>query len=251
MLNVRCSDMITRTNWFETFFQGITLDLWRAVGTPEFTRAEADFIQSAFPKGARLLDVPCGNGRLTSELARRGFHTVGIDISEQNITEARHNDAVATFHVGDMRSLNFSGEFDGAFCWGNSFGYFEYSDIMKFVAGLSRALKPGARFVLQGGIAAEAIIPHFKERETYQVNDITFTIENRYLAEESCLETKGTFARDGKEEVRMFWHHIYTLAEIRRMLAQHGLETIETFSSLERAPFALGSEQLILIAQKT
>ena len=150
-----------------------------------------------------------------------------------------------------MRALEWTSEFDGAFCWGNSFGYFDYPDMLKFVAGLSRALKTGARFVLQGGIAAEAIIPQFKERETYQVNDITFTIENRYLAAESCLETKGTFVRDGKEEVRMFWHHIYTLAEIRRMLAAHGLDTLETLSSFERAPFALGSEQLILIAQKT
>jgi len=71
-----------------------------------------------------------------------------------------------------------------------------------------------------------------------------------YLAAESCLETKGTFARGGKEEVRMFWHHIYTLAEIRRMLAAHGLETVETFGSLERAPFGLGAQSLTLVAQK-
>ena len=105
--------------------------------------------------------------------------------------------------------------------------------------------------MLQGGIAAEAIIPNYKERETYQVGDITFSMENRYLAEESCLETKGTFVRNGTEEVRMFWHHLYTLAEIRRMLAAHGLTTLGTFSSLEREPFALGSQQLILIAQKS
>ena len=122
--------MVTRTNWFETFFQGITLDLWRAVGTPEVTRGEADFLASVFPKGARLLDVPCGNGRITNELARRGFEMTGIDISRDFITEASGENPKATFQVGDMRSLNFSGEFDGAFCWGNSFGYFEYADTM-------------------------------------------------------------------------------------------------------------------------
>jgi SAM-dependent methyltransferase len=242
--------MINRCNWFETFFQGITLDLWRAVGTPELTRAEADFLQSVFPKNARLLDVPCGNGRLTIELARRGFQTVGMDISKENIAEASQNGIKTAFHVGDMRALAFSSEFDGAFCWGNSFGYFDYPDMLKFVAGVSRALKPAARFVIQGGIAAEVLIPHFKERDTYQVGDITFTIENRYLPEEGCLETKGTFVRNGKEEVRMFWHHVYTLAEIRRMLANFGLNAINTFSSFEREPFALGSQQLILVAQK-
>ena len=243
--------MITRTNWFETFFKGITLDLWRAVGTPEMTRSEADFLQSVFPKNTRLLDVPCGNGRLTNELARRGFDTVGMDIAAENIAEARQENPKNAFHLGDMRALSFSSEFDGAFCWGNSFGYFDYDDIIKFVAGLSKALKPGARFVLQGGIAAEAILPHYKEQETYDVGDIKFTIQNRYLPAESCLETKGTFVRNGKEEVHMMWHHVYTLAEIRRMFAQHGLSTLQTFSSLEREPFALGSQCLILIAQKT
>lgn len=243
-----------RSNWFETFFQGITIDLWRAFATPEFTRVEADFLQSVFPKGARLLDAPCGNGRLTLELGRRGFYTSGIDISKELIIEACNEAQKAglniDFQLGDMRALNWASEFDGAFCWGNSFGYFEYPDMLKFVAGVARALKPGARFVIQGGIAAEAIIPHYKQRETYQVNDITFTVENQYLAADSCLETRGTFTRNGKEEIHTFWHHIYTAAELRRMLASAGLNTIDIFSSMDRAPFALGSEQLILIAQK-
>ncbi|HKQ38845.1 MAG TPA: class I SAM-dependent methyltransferase, partial [Verrucomicrobiae bacterium] len=83
------------------------------------------------------------------------------------------------------------------------------------------------------------------------IGDIKFTVENTYLASESCLETKGTFVRGGKEEVHMMWHHFYTLAEVRRMLAAHGLDTIETFGSLERQPFALGAERLILVAHKT
>src|SRR5687768_4752864 len=99
--------MVTRANWFETFFQGITLDLWRAFATPEFTRVEADFLESVFPRSARLLDVPCGNGRLTNELTRRGYDTVGIDIATENISEARQHGPKTAFHVGDMRSLPF------------------------------------------------------------------------------------------------------------------------------------------------
>jgi SAM-dependent methyltransferase len=243
-----------RTNWFETFFHGITLDLWRAIGTPELTKKEADFLASVFPKAARLLDVPSGNGRLTLELARRGFDVTGIDISKEFVDEARREAEKVgpniAFHIGDMRALQFGPHFDGAFCWGNSFGYFAHEDTVKFLQGAAWALKPGARFVLQGGIAAEVLIPGFKERETYEIGDITFTIENKYLTDESCLETKGTFVRNGKEEVRMMWHHVYTVAEIRRMLACAGLQTIETYGSLDRAPFALGSQQLILVAQK-
>src|SRR5262249_28116993 len=62
--------------WYEDFFHGVALDLWRAVVTPAQTRDEADFIhqQLQVPPPARLLDVPCGGGRLSLELAERGFN---------------------------------------------------------------------------------------------------------------------------------------------------------------------------------
>ena len=46
--------------------------------------AEADFIEKHLQvsHGAKLLDVPCGNGRLAIELARRGYQLTGIDIAE-------------------------------------------------------------------------------------------------------------------------------------------------------------------------
>src|SRR6266851_1354723 len=69
--------MADRSNWFEDFFHGIANDLWRKAVTAEQTRAEADFLQRTLGKKRRLLDVPCGNGRHSLELARRGCHMTG------------------------------------------------------------------------------------------------------------------------------------------------------------------------------
>ncbi len=78
-------------NWYETFFHGVTLDLWRRAIPPEQTTAEADFLIQNLncEPGARLLDVPCGNGRLTFELANRGYRVTGVDLAEEFIEEAR------------------------------------------------------------------------------------------------------------------------------------------------------------------
>jgi cyclopropane fatty-acyl-phospholipid synthase-like methyltransferase len=67
--------MFMAHNWFETFFEGIVLDFWRAAMSPEQTRAEADFLeqQLALTPGATVLDIPCGTGRHSLELARRGY----------------------------------------------------------------------------------------------------------------------------------------------------------------------------------
>jgi cyclopropane fatty-acyl-phospholipid synthase-like methyltransferase len=52
-------------NWFETFFEGLALDLWRAAVMPEQTAREASFLADHLKlrSGMSVLDVPCGNGR--------------------------------------------------------------------------------------------------------------------------------------------------------------------------------------------
>src|SRR5437879_1794361 len=61
--------------WWRTFFTGLMLDLWEAVPTADQDRSEADFLQKTLGVAppAKLLDVPCGNGRLALELAARGY----------------------------------------------------------------------------------------------------------------------------------------------------------------------------------
>ncbi|HWP53147.1 MAG TPA: methyltransferase domain-containing protein, partial [Pyrinomonadaceae bacterium] len=158
--------MSAPSNWYEDFFHGVTLDLWRQAIPPKQTKAEADFLVKTLhcQAGAHVLDVPCGNGRLSFELARRGLSVTGLDISEEFIAEARASitqtvnqsddagnnysgaspDFVAPdFILGDKRAIEGEHIYDGAFCFGNSFGFLEYDDMETFLKGMARALKPG------------------------------------------------------------------------------------------------------------
>lgn len=248
--------MTAPSNWYEKFFHGVALDLWRKVISPEQTQAEANFLEKelAAPVGSRFLDVPCGNGRVCLELASRGYRMTGLDLSEEFLEEARANSPKARIKMewipGDMRRIQGNDIYDGAFCLGNSFGYLEYHDMEAFLEGLSRSLKPKARFILNTGVVAEALLPNYKEREWYQFDDILFTMENTYRADVSCLETKMTFIRDGKTETRESLHWVYTVAEIRRMLGRAGFTVLETYESVESKPFQLGSQELFVVAQK-
>jgi len=228
--------------------------MWRKCVSAEQTRREADFLERVLGKGKRLLDAPCGNGRHSLELAHRGHQVTGLDLSEEFIDEARRSAASEGLKVefvrGDMRRLNWQSEFDGACCLGNSFGYFEYPDMLKFVKGLAGSLKPGARFVIETGCAAESLLPNLEERSWYQVQDIFFGIENTYLADISCLETNCTFIQNGKTEVRKFWHWVYTVGEIRRLLAEAGLVPQEFYGSHDGEKFKAGSRFLLLVGEK-
>ena len=81
------------------------------------TVQEVDFLVEALALegGARILDVGCGPGRHSHELARRGFEVVGVDISQAFIDLA--NAAVpsgATFVRADARDMGYTAEFDAA-----------------------------------------------------------------------------------------------------------------------------------------
>ena len=243
------------TNWYETFFHGVTLDLWRRAIPPEHTKAEAEFLIQSLncAAGAHVLDVPCGNGRLAFELANRGYRVTGVDIAEEFIEEARSRagSAPVEFILGDMRKIEGLGVYDGAFCFGNSFGFLEYADMKKFLASVARSLKPGARFIVNTGMAAESVLPDFEEQSCHEMGDIVMTVKERYIAEESCVDSEYIFERNGEIDSRKAKHWIYTAAEIRRMLEHAGFDIVNCFGSLKREPFKLGSRELFVVSEAT
>ena len=270
------------SNWYENFFHGVPLDLWRKAISPQQTKSEADFLVTALEcePGSHLLDIPCGNGRLSLELASRGYRTTGMDISEEFIAEARTSASelssgqqqpnsggtekagrasgsgntdgtpVPQFFLGDMRNIAGEAIYDGAYCFGNSFGFLQYADMESFLGGVARALKPGARFIIETGMAAESVITKFEAETSHQIEDILLTIKERYLAEESCIDTDYVFERNGETETRKAKHWIYTTAEIRRMLERAGFEVLNLYGSLDFGPYVLGSDELFVIARR-
>jgi SAM-dependent methyltransferase len=246
-------------NWYETFFSGVTLDLWQKAVSPDVTAAAVEFLERELQlqTGCRVLDIPCGSGRHSIELARRGYVVAGIDIAAENIERARAAAAVAgakvDFRQGDMRNVPDNLQVEAAFCFGNSFGYIQDADTEKFVAGLARAIKPGGRLAIDTGMTAESYFPNFQhyQRSWYLVDDIYLLLEQRYNPQTSRAEITYTHIRDGVVDARSGSQRIYALAELKSLLASAGFETIATYSTLDRAAFDLNCHRLLLVAQRT
>lgn len=102
---------------------------------------------------ARILDVGCGYGRHSVELARMGFQVTGLDFSDVQLDRARERAAAAGVEVewrqGDSRAMTFESEFDAAINMFLSFGYFETdAEHLAMLQGVVRALRPGGKFLL-------------------------------------------------------------------------------------------------------
>ena len=244
-------------DWWKDFFSGLVVDFWRAVMPPEATTAEADFLARhlALAPGARVLDVPCGHGRLALELARRGYRPTGVDISEDFLAAARQTAAgeglTVEWRASDMRTLPWREHFDGAFCGGSSFGYLGDAGDLDFVRAVARTLKPGARFAIDAVKAAEVMAPpHFRERYAMDVQDIRFEAENRYDKATGWMESRYTITRGDRREERSARHRIYTYREVAAMLQEAGFEKIEGLGSLSGEPFGPESTRLIFVAAR-
>ncbi|MGH2641227.1 MAG: class I SAM-dependent methyltransferase, partial [Actinomycetota bacterium] len=95
--------------------------------------------------GSNVLDVPCGDGRISLELAARAHQVTGVDITARFLAEAQRNAGErglsALFQQGDMRELTSDAEFDAVINFGGSFGYFDEEDNDRVVEGVRRALR--------------------------------------------------------------------------------------------------------------
>lgn len=243
-------------NWWENFFHGVALDFWRAAVSAEFTRTEADFIakQLQLSNAGKVLDVPCGNGRLSIELAKRGFELTGVDIATEFMEEAQSSSIEAGVKVDwqtrDMRDLPWMGEFDGGFCFGNSFGYLDDEANADFLTSLAQTLKPGGRFILDAPAIAECVLPNFQANRSIEIAGIKVDIEHRYDHEQGRMFNDFTFTRDGVVEKRPSSQRAYTYHELIELLRAANLNLVATFGSLTEEPFQLGSHRLLLVAKK-
>ena len=250
------SAVVPEASWFEHFFSGAALELWRRAIPEERTNQEVQFLHEVLgaAEGSSLLDLPCGNGRLSLPMSLMEYKITGVDFCAAFIDEAKQAAAAKELEIDfvkdDMRKLAFNKNFDGAFCMGNSFGYFDRAGTMEFFNAVSNSLKPGAQFVLDSGMVAECFLVNGGEREWLQVGDMFMLIENNYNCRFSCVETNYTFIQNGKEERRQAVHWIYTACEICQMLEQSNFEVQDLFSSTDFDQFALGSERLLLVAER-
>ena len=140
------------SDWYKKIW---TLDI-QDQSWVEDTRRQVDFVieKLQLRGGERILDLACGFGRHSLELARRGFSVTGVDITPSYIAfareEAKREGLHADFLCQDIREIQFEDAFDVVLSMADgAIGYLENNaENLKIFNLVSKALKPGGKYFM-------------------------------------------------------------------------------------------------------
>lgn len=189
--------------------------------------------------GADVLDVCCGCGHVTQELAARGYGVTGLDASAELIGHASRLLPDSQFIVADVRDFALEKRFDAALSTFDSLNHLlSYADLAAAFASVSRALKPGA--------------PFFFDMNLEEAYALDLGNWSRHSEEDQIGFVRGTYnpgTRRGTTEIVCFFRdapsrlwrradsvieeQCYSREEICSALSQAGFRTTEMYTPAE------------------
>ena len=226
------------SEWWRTLFNSLYLETdGDVVENDRNTEQEVELLirSTGLDRNQRILDLCCGQGRHSLELARRGFaHVTGLDRSRYLIRLARkrakQRNLPVSFHEGDARRFRLGDrEFDCVCVLGNSFGYFERpEDDLAVLASVKRALASGGTLVMDL-MDGDWMRRHFEARSWEWVDQNHFVCRERDLAEDGdrlISREVVVHAERGVIADQFYAERLYSQQRIESLMARAGFTSI-------------------------
>ena len=227
--------------------------------------AWADYIEKHFrrqpPPGKTVLDLACGTGSLTRELALRGYEMIGVDRSPEMLAEAAEKNRGAgpiepIFLCQSMEQLDLYGTIDACVCCLDSVNYVTDS------RRLQRAFQRVHLFLMPGGLflfdvntpekleALDGQVFLDETQDAYCVWRAEFSRRSR-----TCSYFMDLFRRDGESGLwrrgeELHRERAYTPEELTAFLRQAGFRDIKQYGNLKMRPPVPGEDRIFFAARK-
>lgn len=259
-------------NTFASFYDELTDNISYPARAAYFD----SIIRRWCPKASILLDLACGTGTLSIELARLGYDVVGTDGSEQMLSEAMQNKVRALygedfereepsdpsierllFLCQPMQQLDMYGTIDAAVCALDSLNHItDPAVVQKVFDRVSLFMNPGAVFVFD-------VNSVYKHREVLGNNVFVFDREDVFCVWQNTLSEDGFqvqmdldfFAYNDEDDrytrtQESFCERAYTDEEIRGFIEKSGMKLLETYAGDSFEPVQPDTQRIVYVAQK-
>jgi len=233
-----------RPDWWRLIFNSLYLKTdGDVVDDQDITKDEVDLFVDVMglSKENKILDLCCGQGRHSLEMARRGFENVeGLDRSHYLIqkarTKAKDENILIKFKEGDARKMFYPVDnFDVVMIPGNSFGYFEnLKDDIKVLKEVLRVLKPWGKILID--IAdGDFIRNNFQPRSWEWLDKKYFVCRERSLSiDKQRLISREVIVHVEKGVIadQFYAERLYSLKYLKELLQSAGFSKIKHHTNI-------------------
>jgi len=241
-------------------------DLWNAISRFLFTdercgnasSGEVDAIVTLLGVSppAQILDLCCGVGRHSLELAARGFAVTAVDRTAAYLEKARRSTAgkslAIEFVQASMGEFCRPGTFDAAINMFTSFGYFASDDEeLAVLTNVVESLKSGGRLMIDV-LGKEVLCRRFQPRTWQASPDGTAVLleERKVRSGWASIENRWiVFDETGKHEFH-FDIRVYSGRELEQLLQRAGFREVTLYGNLNGGPYDHDAERLVAAARK-
>jgi ubiquinone/menaquinone biosynthesis C-methylase UbiE len=249
---------------------------------PEYRQKQFDFYASLFdPEECALLELGCGTGIVTIELAHRGFKIMGLDYDEDMLAIAQSKLDLSDedtqkrvqFKFADMKDFTINQQFGAIIIPSNTFGYLcNLEDQRTCLARVRQHLLPPGRLIIEERYFALETLQQMKNllgverswtsRENPQTGKHTMFIDCIHWIDSAQQNIyRSTFVDEVQEDgtVKRYvptktyfgnTQHYFSKNELQLLVECCGFKVQEIWGDLAKGPFGSRSSKIIIMAAK-
>jgi SAM-dependent methyltransferase len=209
---------------------------------------------AGIPRRACVLDLCCGVGRHSLELARRGFRVTGVDRTREYLEQAREEaekEGLAVEYIlEDMRKFCRPDTFDMVINLFTSFGFFENQDEDRMILkNIFRSLKLGGVLVMDLA-SKEVLAREFRERDWREADGVFWLEERKILNDWGRIQNRWILFKDNRRYESTLELSLYSAAELTGLLRAAGFSKTRVYGGLDGSPYDNHARRLAITACK-
>lgn len=246
---------MSRYGAFAEYYDSLTSN----VSYDETAKYVADILSENGIKKGILLDLACGTGTMSVQMAKRGYEVIGIDNSPEMLSEAREKAYEAKedilFLCQDMCDIDLYGTVECTICLLDSLNHLESEE------ELLAAFKGVSLFTVPGGLLIFDVNTQYKHKYVlgnntfvYDNDDVYCVWQNEYDDESKTVEIFLDFFEEEnglyRRSSEYFTECAFSDETIRRLLKEAGFSNVKAYGELSRNAPSETEERIFYVARK-